>query len=325
MALSQSRKQAEWVLLFLVVSLLIWLGVLVGNSVFKTDTHAPAKTVSQHKEQRVKPTQPKPAFAFPDGSQKLFPGHRLVALYGSPRFPVLGILGEQSAEQAVHRAQDLARQYQTYTTERVMPSFEIITTVASSTPTGNNDYSNELDINAIKPWVETARAHGVYVVLDLQPGRADFLTQAKQYEPLLREPHVGLALDPEWRLAPNQVPLAQIGSVDASEVNAVAAWLSDITKQDRLPQKLFLLHQFRNSMITNRSQLHTTHDELAYVIQMDGNGAQTTKQGTWAAIRRDAPANVRFGWKNFIDEDHPMLTPDATMHLEPRPWYISYQ
>ena len=40
----------------------------------------------------------------------------------------------------------------------------------------------------------------MYVVLDLQPGRTDFLTQAKRYEPLLALPHVGLALDPEWRL-----------------------------------------------------------------------------------------------------------------------------
>ena len=40
----------------------------------------------------------------------------------------------------------------------------------------------------------------MYVVLDLQPGRSNFLDQAKLYEPLLRLPHVGLALDPEWRL-----------------------------------------------------------------------------------------------------------------------------
>jgi hypothetical protein len=31
------------------------------------------------------------------------------------------------------------------------------------------------------------------------------------------------------------------------------------------------------------------------------------------------------GWKNFYDEDHPMLTPEQTMAYEPKPVMISYQ
>jgi hypothetical protein len=30
-------------------------------------------------------------------------------------------------------------------------------------------------------------------------------------------------------------------------------------------------------------------------------------------------------WKNFIDEDQPMLTPQQTMEIEPRPWIVSFQ
>ena len=48
---------------------------------------------------------------------------------------------------------------------------------------------------------------GFYVVLDLQPGRASLLDQARTYEPLLAMPNVGLALDAEWKLQPGQVPL----------------------------------------------------------------------------------------------------------------------
>lgn len=165
----------------------------------------------------------------------------------------------------------------------------------------------------------------MYVILDLQPGRTDFLTQAKLYESLLLEPHVGLALDPEWRLLPNQVHLKQIGSVGAAEINSVAAWLADLTRRHNLPQKAFLLHQFRLSMITDRVQLDTSHKELAYIIQMDGNGAQSTKLTTWRTILADPPARMQFGWKNFYDEDHPVLSPEATMQLDPKPWYVSYQ
>ncbi len=66
------------------------------------------------------------------------------------------------------------------------------------------DYSSETEIGVLRPYVDAAKAAGIYVVLDLQPGRTDFLTQAKRYAELLAEPHVGLALDPEWRLKPNQ-------------------------------------------------------------------------------------------------------------------------
>ena len=69
--------------------------------------------------------------------------------------------------------------------------------------------------------MDAAREAGVYVMLDLQPGRTDFLTQAKRYEELLAQPHVGLALDPEWRLGPQQLHLEQIGSVGIDEVNSV--------------------------------------------------------------------------------------------------------
>ena len=71
------------------------------------------------------------------------------------------------------------------------------------------------------------------MVLDLQPGRSDFLSQAKQYASLLEQPNVGLALDPEWRLGPHQVPLRQIGRVSAAEVNRTSAWLADLVTRER--------------------------------------------------------------------------------------------
>lgn len=325
MVISMPKRCIVLALKVLVVLLGIWFCVLAILAITAPEpvSHKPRHdgNKSDHATAATNPV----AYDYADGTQKLFPGNRIVALYGSPGAPRLGALGEQSLEQAIARAKQLASDYQLYSSEHMMPALEIITTVASSSPTANNDYSNELDASALQPWVEAAKAAGVYVVLDLQPGRTDFLSQAKLYEYLLREPNVGLALDPEWRLGANQVPLQQIGSVDVSEINATSTWLADITKQVKLPQKLFLVHQFRNSMIGNRALMDTSHPELAYVIQMDGNGAQSTKQSTWSAIRQNPPANVLFGWKNFYDEDLPVLSPEATMALNPKPWYVSYQ
>lgn len=271
------------------------------------------------------PKSPQLSYQFPAGGRTLFPKYRMVALYGTPNAPVLGALGAQNLPKSIARVKALAKTYNHYTSEQVLPTMEIITTVASASPTDNGDYSQEVDLVKLRPWIEAAQKSGVYVVLDLQPGRADFLSQAKRYAELLKYPNVGLALDPEWRLKPHQVPLVQIGSVNIHEVNATAAWLADLTARNNLPQKLFLLHEFRLTMLPHREQLDTSYKELAYAIQMDGQGTQSEKAATWRGIKLHPPTNVHFGWKNFYHKDKPMLKPSQTMKLKPTPWYISYQ
>ena len=268
----------------------------------------------------------------PGGGQLVFDPdaefpRRYVGLYGVPQSPALGVLGEQPVPASVERAQQVADDYRAVVDDDVtiIPSFEIIATVASSSAGDDGDYSNELPISDLRPAVDAAGDAGLYVLLDLQPGRTDFMTQAKRYRELLREPHVGLALDPEWRLRPDEKHLAQIGSVGIDEVNAVADWLAELTRPNRLPQKMLLLHQFRLSMIRERARLDTSHPELAYVVQMDGQGPQHTKLETWAAVTANAPTRVQFGWKNFYDEDTPLRSPEATMALEPPPVFVSYQ
>jgi hypothetical protein len=261
----------------------------------------------------------------PGGGQVVFPGRRMVALYGHPGAPVLGVLGEQAADAAVARAQQLASGYEAHVAEPVVPAFEIITTVASSGAGPDGNYSSESEVADLRPWVDAAGRAGMYVVLDLQPGRTDFLTQAQRYEELLAEPHVGLALDPEWRLAPGQRHMAQIGSVGVDEVNAVATWLAGLTRERRLPQKLLLLHQFQLRMIGERGRLDTGHDELAVLVHADGFGTPGQKLETWRTLRSEPLAGAWWGWKNFIDEDRPTFTPEQTVAVDPTPWFVSYQ
>jgi len=261
----------------------------------------------------------------PFGELTVFPDFRYVALYGSPLYPALGVLGEQSIEKSITDAKKLAAEYQKYSSETVVPTLEIITTIASKTPTKNNDYSQETEINKLKPWIKAAKEARMYVVLDLQPGRSTFLAQAREYKELLLEPHVGLALDPEWRLKKDELHLRQIGSVSVTEINQVSRWLADLTRDAILPQKLFLVHQFRDDMIENRAKLDTSREELGYVIQMDGQGTEAGKNDTYATTVKDAPPNIYFGWKNFYDEDKPLRSPADTMKITPMPWFISYQ
>ncbi|WP_143027612.1 hypothetical protein [Lentzea albidocapillata] len=261
----------------------------------------------------------------PGGGQVLFPGRLLVCLYGHPDGPALGALGEQDLEGSIARAKKLAAEYEPLSEVPVVPALEIIATVAHGFPGPDGDYSGETAVEALRPWVERAGQEGVHVILDLQPGRARLVDQAKRYERLLEMPHVGLAVDPEWKLGPDQVPLQQIGGVDASEINEVSAWLAELTAARFLPQKLLVAHQFQLSMIRNEHALDTTRDEVQLLIHMDGQGTTGQKESTWDSVVEARPGDLPMGWKNFYDEDKPMLTPEQTMAHEPKPSMVSYQ
>jgi hypothetical protein len=260
----------------------------------------------------------------PGGGQVMFPGRRLVAIYGHPGDTNLGILGEQPVDASVNRAHQYAAAYKDISPEPVVPAVEVITTVAAADAGADGDFSSESSLDHIRPWIEAAAAKGAYVVLDLQPGYTDFLTQAQRYEEFLVQPHVGLALDPEWRLAPGQRHLVDIGSVSAQEVNATATWLAGLVRDHALPQKLLIVHQFRLDMIRDRGRI-AVPPELAVMFQMDGLGTQDQKLDTWAAVTKGGPPGAWFGWKNFHDEDLPLRSPAQTVALEPSPLFISYQ
>lgn len=262
-------------------------------------------------------------YVLPEGQPR-----RYVAFYGHPETTGLGVLGEQGPAATRERMESFVQAY-AGDGSQVIPTFEMIVAVAAAGPTDDGDYSFEWPAETFQPWIDYATDNDMYVILDLQSGRDDFLTQARMYEDFLKLPNVGLALDPEWRLTSDQVHLEQIGSVTAAEVNEVTDWLAALVRDNALPQKMLIVHQFRDSMIQGRETLKAV-PELQLVIQMDGEGGpggEATKDATWARLLRGAEdAPWRWGWKNFFDEDEPgPPPPENVMKKEPTPIYVSYQ
>ena len=200
-----------------------------------------------------------------------------------------------------------------------MPTVEIIATIASAGPGDDGNYSDERSVDDLRPLVEAAGEAGMSVVLDLQPGRTDFLTQAQQYDELLALPHVGLALDPEWRLAPDQVHLRQIGSVGVDEVNATAAWLAELHARARTCRR-------RCSSCTSSRPRMISRPRAAGHLARRARGRSSTSTGRAPSRPRRAPGTrcaptrppVHWGWKNFYDEDLPMLDPTQTYQVAAR-------
>ena len=107
---------------------------------------------------------------------------------------------------------------------------------------------------------------------------------ARRWAWALEYPWVGLALDPEWRVGPRQVPAGVIGHVHAWEVNATSAWLDRLSRRAGLPEKLFVLHQFRSAMVNNIERVKD-RPNLALVLHADGFGTRRQKLATYAAAR----------------------------------------
>jgi hypothetical protein len=250
---------------------------------------------------------------------------RIVALYGSPDAPSLGLLGQQDDPVTIERAREFATRYEDAVDgRRVVPGLDVIATIASSAAEPTGDFSRRVPIARLRPLIDLAGEAGMAVFLDLQPGRTSFLVQAQEYEELLREPHVHLALDPEWRLGPGERHLVRIGSVGAEEVQQVADWLAALVREARLPQKVLMLHQFTFAMIPERDTI-VMPPELVGVVHVDGQGRLATKDRTYAVLSGGSEERWAWGWKNFTRIDVPVATPEQSLDRVPVPVVVTYQ
>jgi len=250
---------------------------------------------------------------------------RIVALYGSPDAPSLGLLGQQDDVATIARAREVAAHYEgAVDGRRVVPGLDMIATVASSAAEPTGDHSRRVPVGRLRRLVDLAGEAEMAVFLDLQPGRTSFLVQAQEYEELLREPHVHLALDPEWRLGPGERHLVRIGSVGAEEVQQVADWLAALVRRDRLPQKVLMIHQFTLGMLPDRDDI-TMPPELVGVVHVDGQGRLVTKDRTYAVISGGSEERWSWGWKNFTRIDVPVATPEQSLDRSPVPVIVTYQ
>jgi hypothetical protein len=267
-------------------------------------------------------TPPKPA-ELPRGGRELLPNFRIVAYYGAPQDPQLGALGIGTPAHAIARLERQARPY-ARKTRPVLPALELLAVIAHSEAGPQGRYSLRQRDAVIRRYLKAARKAKALLVLDIQPGRSDFFTETTRLRKWLREPDVGLALDPEWHVQAGQIPGQVIGTVSAKEVNATSAWLARLVAKHNLPQKLFLVHQFTPTMVPVRDL--KKRDGLAMVMNVDGFGGQAIKIAKYRAFARTAKAaGLRRGFKLFYEEDTNLMKPRQVLRLSPPPDVVVYE
>lgn len=258
----------------------------------------------------------------PGGGRRLFPDRRIVAFYGNPRDDELGELGIGTPAQAARRLVKQARGYQTKT-RRVLPAFELISTLATAAPGPRGTYSEREPDALITKYLKAARKAHALLILDIQPGTAQFGPEVERLAKWLKEPDVGLALDPEWHVPKGQIPGKVIGSMDADAVNATAAYLSQMVKKYDLPEKLLLVHRFTDDMIVRDSRLQP-FPGVQTVVNVDGFGGRQVKVSKYRNFAARTP-KVRRGFKLFYREDVGLMKPRSVMGMQPRPDVVVYE
>ena len=264
---------------------------------------------------------PPPARELPRGGRKIFPNYRVIAYYGTPETSRLGILGI-GPQQA---ARSLLKQVAGYRAghKAILPAFEVIATVALGHPGDDGMYRRRVSSNEIRNYLNVARKNKIYTILDIQPGRSDFMSEVKVYEPFLKQPDVGLALDAEWHVGANQVPGQVLGSVDAKVVNQVVGYLVDLVKRYNLPQKLVVIHRFTDNMIKSKERIKTP-SEVAVTLDVDGFGQKAAKYVKYQSFVSEEDG-VYHGIKLYFQQDTDMMSPEDVLFLAPQPDLIVYQ
>ncbi len=270
------------------------------------------------------PAEAAPVAELPGGGREIFPDRRVVAFYGSPGDDALGALGIGSPAQAGKELEKQARPYDS-AEQPVLPAMELISTIVADSEGERGEYNIRVPAKTIEKYLDAAREIGALLILDIQPGYADFMTEVKRLEPYLREPDVGLALDPEWHIEPPDLPGAVIGSVDAEQVNEVSAYLADLVAANDLPEKLLVVHQFTEKMIAGREMLEE-HPGVAMVLNSDGFSDPANKEAKYDELRPRGPTGeFHPGFKLFYLEDYPLMTPEQVEDLKPPPEFVVYE
>jgi hypothetical protein len=258
----------------------------------------------------------------PSGGRRIFPDHTVVAFYGAPQHEELGTLGIGTPAAAGRRLERQARTYRR-AGRPLLPAFELIATIAQADPGDDFDHSQRQSPRTIRRYLRAARAHRALLILDIQPGRAPFMREVEAFRRFLQEPDVSLALDPEWSMAPGQLPGREIGSTDAATVNDVSRYLSRIVRQGDLPQKLLVVHRFTEDMIRDEDHLRR-EPGVALTVNIDGFGDGPNKIAKYRQLTRGR-RDRHHGMKLFYREDTNLMPPWRVMRLRPRPELIVYE
>lgn len=254
----------------------------------------------------------------------ILPDYRVLCYYGFPGNEFMGILGEHDPSDLLALLQQQADAYAAVDDSRPFKlAFEVIASVAQRDPMADGSYLSYTARDYIDEYVKFTREHDLLLLLDMQYGRRTTKQEIDAVLEWLREPHVHLALDPEFHVQEDEIPGEDLGSIDAKDISYAQKRLARFSEDQHLPPKLLVVHQFKLYSISNRENVRPL-DGVQLVLDVDGWGAPDEKRGTYDVLA-NVPTIDYYGFKLWYQQDEPLMTEAEVLALSPSPDLIIYQ
>ncbi|MBI3966942.1 MAG: hypothetical protein HY329_15015 [Chloroflexi bacterium] len=256
-------------------------------------TRAAAPPIAQATASPTRMATPSPTVVRAGGT--LFERNTMFTVYGVAfdTAPILGILGQyKDFDHMARESEKYVKAIDANNGDKgVITAIHLIYGMAIPCDPGDDCllYTEGRDIDLVKEYIEPAAKRGWHVILDTQLGMSDPVTQVKRMidKGYLKYENVHVALDPEFRARPGQkLPGIPIGTVDASEINAVQKMVDEHAAANGLrSRKMVMVHQFGDPnvndgvpfMIGNKKTLDTSFKNVDLVIDADGFGGPDSK------------------------------------------------
>lgn len=248
--------------------------------------------------------------------------NRLVTYYGNPEAGSMGILGQLSPSDLVAAIDRRAATYQQLGGKPTLGAIHMVVTVAQAGPGADGLYRARMPASLIRQYVDLAAQNSLLFVADVQVGRSTVKAEVPVLGAFLQEPHVHLALDPEFDMWGSQVPGVQLGHMTADEINWALSYLSNIATSTG-QRKILMVHQFAYSMLPDKANIGSAAG-IDLAIVMDGWGGQAVKIDHYNLFV--AQSAIPYGGiKLFFDWDPDLMTPSQVLGLKPPPDIVIYQ
>lgn len=255
----------------------------------------------------------------------LIAGNQFVVYYGAPNAPMLGVLGTFPAAQdaAVSLAGETALVDSLNGDRGAKGAMDLIFGMVTADPGPDGIYVRYLDDGTTRQYIDRAAEHDEQVVLDMQIGRGTVLAEVKKLEPYLLKPNVHVAIDPEYAVGPDGIPIQDAGRISGDDINQAQQYLSELVTDHGLPPKLLVVHQYMDDTIQN-AEAAKTYDGVDLVVNVDGIGAPDEKAHMYQHFAAQPWAHRR-AYTVFLKQDAHIPSEQELLAMQPAPDMILFQ
>ncbi len=262
--------------------------------------------------------------AAPPVEGSLLPNYRVLLMYGLPGDPSYGSLGSYDNLRLLEFMRERAAEFQEIDPSRpIKLGVEIIASLAQKTPGVDGSYVRDSSATSIYSYTEFTRSNDMLLFLDVQIGRRKVPEEVQRLHRYLLEPHVHLALDPEFAVGSTEIPTVDLGSVSAADIRWTQEYLVALASENKLPPKILMVHQFVPEMIVNKPLLRPVRG-VQLVIDVSRWGNQEAKTAAYTQFVNDE--RVEFGGIMLSGTwDDPAMSTEDVINLPGAPDIVIYQ